>query len=519
MDADTIKGLHELPLEDAIRFWDQYEAIGRKQKKLAAVVKDLCQNDLYYLLVRACKREDMLHPWIFERTREVEAAPDGHLDLWAREHYKSTILTFGKNIQRILRDPEITIGLFSHTRPIAKAFLRQIMRELEGNQVLQGAFPDILWGGKLKDAPKWSEDEGIIVKRKTNPNEATVEAWGVVDGQPVSKHFRHLHYDDVVVRDSVTNPEMMEKTASQMELSYNLGSVGGSRSFVGTRWHFNDFYKQIIDRKSAKLREHPGRAGGTEDGESVYWPDSVHFEKRRDMGPYSYASQILLNPKADALQGFRRDWLRFYKKIEMAKALKMSRYLLVDPASSKKKGSDYTSMGVIGLGMDGKYYLLDGIRDRLNLTERAERLFQLHRHWKIKLPVRYEKYGMQADIEHIKSRQEAENYRFDIVEVGGQTKKEDRIGRLIPIFEQGDFYIPEHLFKTDYQKTVVDLVHAFIEEEYAAFPVGLHDDFLDMLARICEPDLKLVWPKESKEKVESEPVYRGAGAPAHAWMG
>ena len=49
-----------------------------------------------------------------------------------------------------------------------------------------------------------------------------------------------------------------------------------------------------------------------------------------------------------------------------------------------------------------------------------------------------------------------------------------------------------------------------------AFPVGAHDDALDALARICEPDLKTLWPKE--QKPEAEPMPREVQQPATAWM-
>ena len=326
-------------------------------------------------------------------------------------------------------------------------------------------------------------------------NEATIEAWGLVDGQPTSKHFRILLYDDVVVAGSVTTPEMIAKTMTEMERSYNLGTTPGIKRAAGTRWHFADAYRTIIDRGTLKPREHPGKKGGTEDGESVFWSEEIHEQKRRDMGPYTYAAQILLNPKADATQGFKREWLRNYSKMEPVATARMNKYLLVDAASSKKKGSDYTAMMVVGLGSDGNYYVLDMVRDRLNLAERLDRLFTLHRKWKPK-QVRYERYGMMADIEAIKARQESETYRFDVTEVAGVTSKQDRIRRLIPMFEQGKVYLPKTLHVTDWQKNTVDLVHSFIEEEYYPFPVGLHEDMLDALARIAEPDLRIVWPKE-----------------------
>ena len=52
-------------------------------------IRTLAQCDRFYLGVFICNRHDMLHPWIYERCREVEFKKDNHLDLWARFHYKS----------------------------------------------------------------------------------------------------------------------------------------------------------------------------------------------------------------------------------------------------------------------------------------------------------------------------------------------------------------------------------------------------------------------------------------------
>jgi phage terminase large subunit-like protein len=119
-----------------------------------------------------------------------------------------------------------------------------------------------------------------------------------------------------------------------------------------------------------------------------------------------------------------------------------------------------------------------------------------------------------ADIAHLKTVQEAQNYRFDITPVAGKSPKNDRIRRLIPLFEQNRVYLPQTLNYTDYEGVVRDLVGDFIEQEYCAFPVGQHDDMMDSLARIAEPDLDLIWPRESSSK--SEDRYRRKAEPS-AW--
>jgi predicted phage terminase large subunit-like protein len=456
-------------------------------------------------------RPDIENQWLFERCREVQERPNGYLDLWAREHYKSTIITYGKTIQDILAshgdEPldewmgrEVTVAIFSHTRPIAKGFLRQIMREFETNKYLVDLFPDILWKEPKRSAPKWSEDDGIVVKRKSNPKESTVEAWGIVDGQPTSKHFMIRNYDDVVTKESVRSPEMMAKTLESWELSLNLGTRGGIERYIGTRYHFNDTYKDIIKRKGGIPRLYPATENGKVDGEPVLLTQKELNDKRQKQGPYTFGCQMLQDPTADTVQGFVPDWIKFYGKSKQdMKSTNMNIYILVDPANEKKKKSDYTSMWVLGAGADGNDYILDGIRDRLSLTERTRTLFELHRQWKqpnSKIPVGYEKYGKDADIEHIREKMEDENYRFDIVALGGSMAKNDRIRRTIPDFENGKIWFPKTLNYVTYEGVTIDLVQVFIDEEYIPFPVGEHDDMLDALSR--KKDMSIVYPSANE---------------------
>lgn len=467
-------------------------------------MRHLLRNDLFLLMTVGLARADIAHPWLLARCKEVEANPNGYLDLWARAHGKSSLITLGLTVMDILSshgdnpDPkwggtQITVGIFSVTRPLAKQFLAQIKREFEANEVLRGYFPDIIWENPHKDAPSWSLDSGIIMKRSSNPKEATVEAHGLVDGQPTSKHFDLLMYDDVVTIDSVRSPGMIEKTTQAWELSLNLGTADAIYRYAGTRYHFNDTYKTIMDRGSAKVRLHPATVDGTVNGEPVLLDRETLEQKRRDMGSYSFASQLLLNPTADDNQGFSRKWLQFHDTTDFGNT---NRYIIVDPANEKKKSNDYTVMTVIGLGADSNFYVIEWIRDRLSLTERGDMLFRLHRKHRPK-GVGYEHYGMQADIAYLKDKMQRDNYNFKITALGGSLAKTDRIKALIPIFQQERVFLPTTCYKTNYERKTEDLTEIFLTHEYDTFPVCQHDDMLDCLARILHvhEDWKIVWPK------------------------
>jgi phage terminase large subunit-like protein len=503
--ADLLAHLNRCTMKQALA---EYDRLPHESACDDWVIAELGRSDLFFLMHQLLWRPDIGHPWLYARCRELEADPYEHLDLWARSHYKSSLLTFACGIQDVLRDPELCTGIFSHTRPKAKDFLRQIKQELENNEDLQDLYADVLWKEPRKTAPIWSEDHGLVVKRKQNPAEASFEAWGLIDSMPTGKHFGKLVYDDIVTEQSVTSPEIMKKTTDQLALSFNLGREGAVRQFIGTRYHMNDSYRTLIDRKTVKVRLHPCTANGKlEKGvDGVLMDFETLAKMRRDMGQYIFEAQMMLNPRGDETQGFKREWLRHYKNAQSGRGMNV--YILVDPANSKRKKSDYTAIMVVGLGPDSNYYILDMVRDRLNLTQRTQRLMELHRKWQPQDDgVRYEEYGMQADIQHIESVQESANYRFKITPVGGGMHKADRINRLIPLYEQGKVWMMVSLHVTNVEGEVRDLVHDFIEDEYMAWPVPVHEDLLDAFAQITDSELPLRWPAKKKDFGNIMPAY------------
>jgi hypothetical protein len=432
----------------------------RFYKKMEPVLDDkgralLNANDRYYLLTVTCKRHDAWHPWLFERCREVEANPDGRLDLWARYHYKSTICTFAGCLQEIIRDPEITIAIMSGTNKVALPFLIQLQQEMERNDDLKRIHSDVFWEEPRKEAPLWSREKGLIVKRKSNAKEATIEAFGLIDGMRTGKHYGLLNYDDLVDETMVNNPEIITKVTLAWELSDNLGQLSGTRKWhQGTRYSFADTYGILIERKALKERRYPATEDGTLKGKPILL-DEKRWTEIKNAQRSTVNAQMLLNPIAGNASTF--DTTRFKHYDVMPSILNV--YILVDPSKGKTKRSDRTAIAVIGIDVGGNKYLLDGYCHRMKLSRRWELLKQLKKKWENHpgvqlLRVGYEQYGMQTDLEVIEEKMQVEGNAFHIEELNtpaqGKHSKNDRIERLEPDFNRATFYLPAVVYHPEY---------------------------------------------------------------------
>src|SRR5215472_4536743 len=495
--------------EEAALFWDSFQhcSEGARRNHL----RWMALNDLFFLGVYLLHRvhwigenpkqaglskehRQKIALWYHGRCWEVQDQPNGCIDVWAREHGKSEIISYAKSIQDILLDPNETLGLFSHTRPLAKQFLRLIKTEFEINEELKALFPEILWVDPKRETPKWSVDDGIIVRRSSNIKESTVEAWGLIDGQPTSKRYSILIYDDIVARDQITEG-MISRCSQELENSFALtASDPPIMRMIGTPQEIGDTVTEYMENHKFKLRLHPAVE---HQGAPVFFSEAKLADFKDKMSPKTFALQFLLDPKLaqEAHEiGFESSWWQTWTGELNIRSL--NKYVLIDPAGRRPDSNSLFALWVVGAGADRKWRIIDGVLDNLSLTQRADILFEMVRKYD-PLKVVYEQNAFQADIEHIRDRQQRENFLFTIQEVTGRVPKDQRIERLLPKYRNGEILAPERLMYRNVDGKEFDIIKRFREVEYDKWPFNPRcRDQLDALSRICdEAEMNYVFPR------------------------
>ena len=389
------------------------------------------------------------------------------------------------------RNPRKTVLLAANTGELADDFGRK-SRNLVGKPEHVRSFPGSILAADNAAAGRWATAAGG-------------QYYGAGVGGTIAGRRADLAIidDPVKSREEADSETIREKQWKWFKddlmtrLKPNAGLV-----IIMTRWHEDDLGGRLL----ADLKERNSSARvkiikvamealeGDPLGRPVgapLWPEwftPLMLETAKSE-PRTWSALYQQEPRPEGGGEFKEEWLCYYQRQPSA----TNKVILVDPSSGKKNkrkkaGNDYTSMWVVGVGPDGNDYVIDGIRDRLNLAQRTEALFTLVRRHR-PAAVGYEEYGLQADIEHIKIEMERQQYRFRIVTLGGSVNKEDRIRGMIPSFQKGMTWMPRSMIRQMADGVQRDVMEAF-RDEYLAFPVGAHDDAMDCLARKEEPEMR-----------------------------
>src|SRR3990167_9458088 len=142
------------------------------------------------------------------------------LILVPRSHLKSTLITVGYSLFRIVQDPTIRILIQNATYQTAADFVRSIKRHLEGNEDLIRIF------GSMADNPEeWSENRLTLrtAKAGSQGKEPTVTGWGI-ETSKTGQHYDLIIHDDLVERENIGTREQIEKNtrlnSSHSQISY-----------------------------------------------------------------------------------------------------------------------------------------------------------------------------------------------------------------------------------------------------------------------------------------------------------
>lgn len=495
----------------SIDFKYDYEALALelseiKKKNYKAYLKQVraISDDDFYFFSWYVLKLPLIHPYLMARCYESQDYIDEQylFILAARDHYKSVLNTIAMPLWEVCRDPNVTIAVLSFQRDKSIAQLMSIKQIAEQNELLKAAWSDIFYA-KKQDANKWNLYSGLYVKRTSTVKEATFSAWGLIENSPVSMHFDRIIVDDPVTIDNSATTEQIEKVKSAYRMIGGLGTRRVRIRTITTRYDVNDISADLLKDKRYKKVIIPGEVdengNGKIGGIPVYKTREELDNIREDFGDAFYCGQILQDPTASKERGLDLDWITYYSSPPSI----MTKYLLCDPAGSKNKTSDSTVMVVIGCSPQRQFYLIDMIRDKLDVYERFQMLKEL---WSKHDPYDcyYEVQALNSDLEVFDREMEREQFYFPIQKFSSNVNnsKRKRIISLGSLMRKRDFLIPQELYYTDITDVERELISEFINEEYTKFPHNkAHDDMLDCMAMIQNIDV--VFPEEDSEVPET----------------
>jgi predicted phage terminase large subunit-like protein len=322
-------------------------------------------------------------------------------------------------------------------------------------------------------------------------------------------HGTGEHPDRIVVDDPHNTkeaPSEAEREATIIWWDQTMAlrgvSRGARRVIIMQRLHENDLSGHILSKEGGDgwthlclpMRYEPKRMvqtplgwndPRTEPGELLnakMFSDELLTSLEIDLGSYGTAGQMQQRPTPASGGAIKRTWWRYYDSTAPPADLDQC----IQSWDTTMKGlekSDYTVGGVLGR-RGALLYVLDIVRGRMNTPETIAAVRGLSTNWpQSKQKLIEDKANGPAVISTLY------NEIPGIIAMPVKGDKEQRVSAVTPFIEAGNVLLPGRKIHDDptepdrfrwepAYRWVTELI-----EECAAFPVGSHDDQVDMLSQ------------------------------------
>jgi hypothetical protein len=527
-----------------------------------ALVRMYSASDLYMLgLFTSCalrlnpytSRPEIDCDFLFNYAREIQFNCDSVVDFSAREHWKSTLKTYLNAIRAVLVDPNISIGIFSHELISAQKHLIRIREELQQNQILMAAWPDVLWTDIQEIDRSYSIKDGLTFKGRTivgiSPN---IAAYTFMLKLPTGVRLGVIILDDVETEKTVETVDALEKSISRFRSVLNLRGRGARIWINGTYHSPNGIIATLLNEGW------PGRCHKAEDvtkpapdiaaiydaaegkdpaskapipapvrnavlaGEPIFLTPLECAMKRWSQGDANYNMQNMGDPFAGQQKRLLVEWIRYYEKDPFEWGRDKNIYILVDPSRGM---GDPTFAVVLAAGKDRTLSWVDGIKKRLSPSEFERALYVLASRWSTLGSLQQIRIEEFAGAQYGTSlRKYFDSFNFHgcpIVACGVNMDKRLREWqRLEPAFRK--ILFPRAGIRAEDERGIpFDLSRYWIDYEYSKFPLPLTDDGLAAWSLAWEPSDKVgdivydppaeAWDEEELQKPMSKGSWMSEG--------
>lgn len=445
----------------------------REQKQQIEMVRETFKRSLKGFCYAGLKMRDWSKPLHDDLEVFLKQPSKRKLILLPRGHLKSSIITKGWALQQVLNNFNLRILIANAVWDNAKRFVQSLEKYMLHFALEQ------YWGWFQSD--KWNDEECTVRQRSAVLDAPTFSSSGV-DKELTSQHFDIIIADDLVARKNSQTPEMRRKVKEFYRDLENLLEPEGIIVVVGTCWHQDDLYADLIASKEWGVFR---RTCWASPGIPVF-PQKFSVERlealRRKLGAYEFSSQYLLSPMDEEAADFKKSQVRYYDPSEIFNPdgtlkKKFSLYMTVDPARELSRDADPSGILVSAMDDSGRIYCLDRLCQKLIPSDLVMAIFEMVQKWRLQR-IGIETFAYQKTLKYMVQEEQRKRRVYFTVDELTKTRsasgdehimsKNARIRRLQPYFEQGLIWL-----RPDMQD---------FEDEILAFPRGKHDDLLDCLA-------------------------------------
>lgn len=454
-------------------------------------------------------------------------AKDNQLLLLPRDHQKSALIAY-RVAWWITKHPEVTILYVSATADLAEKQLKFIQDILTNDAYLY-YWPEMV-NRDVNRRERWTAEEICVdhpARKKESVRDPTVKAVGLT-ANTTGLHCGVAVLDDLVVPGNAYTQlgrDQVKKFYSQLS---SIETTGAYEWSVGTRYHPDDLYKELIDMVEyyydeatdtdieqpvyevferqvetngeflwPKQRRHDGRTFGFDERE-------LARKKAKYLDTSQFYAQYYNNPNSVENSYITKDQFQYYDRDRLTRIngdwylgdKVLNIFASMDFAYSVNSRSDWTAIVVVGADRDGFIYVLDIARFRTNrISDMYDKALKLYEKWKYKR-LRCEATAAQAlVVQQFKDYARAHNQPLSVDSHKPTKNKEERIrSTLEPRYSNGQIF---HYKGGNCQVLEEELVQNQAE----------HDDVKDALA--CVMEIVHLPARRRERTQDSNVVYSG----------